>query len=640
MITPSLMELISFVVIKEKTQDVAAKILDLGVFHPVDIRHIEDALSSLTPTMIDKQYQELDLLYSKISEISRKINLELKKDYLDNLELLSFSQSEKFLNSIEQEITPVLLKKEEISQEINIDQSMLAHVKEYMPLPFKSSSGYSFLEISNGKIEDKNIIVLEKSLKDIPHVFYPFRQEGSVVSAMMIGLRRDRGYLNNVLRDVGWEEINIPDGQLLTFEAQEKITHKIQENKLKLEQLKKETLSFSEKYKAELNKINSQINFNKSLLEAKRYTCLTEKTVLFSGWVPLESKDRFIKEIKNITEVSYLESKTAESLPVNKDEIPVKYQHSKILKPFELLIDSYGIPRYGTIDPTIFVAISFLIMFGAMFGDVGHALVLIVISFILGWKIKSERIKQPKNLMFYCGVSSLVFGFLYGDFFGFEFKALWIRPIENISEFFKYSIFFGIGLISLGIIINVINALKDKDYSKAIFDKSGLIGGLIYWSAIGLIIKSFLSRETVPLYLSATVILGVVLIFLFPLVECIIKKKFSHFLETFMESIINLLEIFMGYLANTVSFIRVSAFALAHTGLFIAIFTLAKMVQGNADSAGLMSWVVIILGNILVIGLEGLVVSIQSVRLNYYEFFSKFFVSGKQLYKPLTQILS
>jgi len=192
-------------------------------------------------------------------------------------------------------------------------------------------------------------------------------------------------------------------------------------------------------------------------------------------------------------------------------------------------------------------------------------------------------------------------------------------------------------MISLGIFINIFNALRDRNYVKLFFDKSGLIGGLIYWAAIGLVVKLFLSPGGPgPYYYSLLIFSGLLIIFLYPLVDCIIKKKYSHLMESLMESTVGILEIFMGYLANTVSFIRVAAFALAHAGLFIAIFNLAKIVHSNSQMGNLLSWLVIIFGNILVICLEGLVVLIQSVRLNYYEFFSKFFMGGKRVYKPLT----
>jgi V/A-type H+-transporting ATPase subunit I len=319
---------------------------------------------------------------------------------------------------------------------------------------------------------------------------------------------------------------------------------------------------------------------------------------------------------------------------VPKEDVPVQFKHSPILKPFEMLIDAYGLPRYGSIDPTLFVAISFLIMFGAMFGDIGHGLVLALVSLYL-WKSRKENLKKAAALILYCGISSSVFGVLYGSFFGFEFESVWIKPMENILEVFKASIMLGIVLISIGILLNIINALRDKDYGKAIFDKAGLIGGVIYWAAIGLVSRVFFYKTHVPKLYSFLIFGGLLVLFLYPLFEAIFIKRHASIIESFMESIVNLLELFMGYLANTVSFIRVAAFALAHAGLFLAIFSLSEMTKTNGGLGNIAAWVIIILGNILVICLEGLVVSIQSVRLNYYEFFSKFFVSGKQAYKPL-----
>jgi V/A-type H+/Na+-transporting ATPase subunit I len=301
-----------------------------------------------------------------------------------------------------------------------------------------------------------------------------------------------------------------------------------------------------------------------------------------------------------------------------------------------MLIEAYGIPRYGTIDPTIFVAISFLIMFGAMFGDIGHGAVLVLVSFLLGRKAASKELRHIKALLLYCGSSAVAFGILYGSFFGIEFKSLWIKPIENIMEVFKISVYLGITMISLGIVINVINGLRDRDYKKVLFDKAGLIGGVIYWAGIGVVSKILVSDSRIPSYYFLLILSGVLILFFYPLVDCIMKKKYSHLMESFMESLVGILEVFMGYMANTVSFIRVAAFALAHTGLFIAIFDLAKIVHSDSGAGNAMSWTVLIIGNIVSIGLEGLVVTIQSVRLNYYEFFSKFFMAGKSVYKPLS----
>ena len=202
-------------------------------------------------------------------------------------------------------------------------------------------------------------------------------------------------------------------------------------------------------------------------------------------------------------------------------------------------------------------------------------------------------------------------------------------------QIFKISILFGVVMITGGILLNVVNALKDRDYIKALFDKAGLIAGVIYWTGIALVSKMLVLIDAgfQPVYVMVFLTcMG--LLFLKPLVELIVKKKREPVLTAFMESTIDILEIVMGYLANTVSFIRIAAFALAHTGLFLSIFELSRIMKGIGGTTA--SLIVMVLGNILIILLEGLVVSIQSLRLNYYEFFSKFFMSGKSFYKPLT----
>jgi V/A-type H+-transporting ATPase subunit I len=187
--------------------------------------------------------------------------------------------------------------------------------------------------------------------------------------------------------------------------------------------------------------------------------------------------------------------------------------------------------------------------------------------------------------------------------------------------------------ITLGILINIINSLRDRDYMKVFFDKSGLIGGIVYWTAIGLFTKISMSRTQGLNVYFIIISLGVVLLFIRPLIEAVLKKEKHNIFISLMESTIDVLEVGMSYLANTVSFIRIAAFALAHTGLFIAIFELSRIV--NSSGGEILSFLVVILGNILIIFLEGLVVTIQSLRLNYYEFFSKFFMIGKELYKPI-----
>ncbi len=632
MLTPSPMELINIVILKEKEEEVMSGLLRLGIFHPVDIRRIEDQLENLSPPQVEKEYAELGALEVKLTDIGRKLNLtpHPRKD----AEALSYEKIRDFFAKLDEALPPLLSRKDESLAEMKAKEALLSQIEAYFPFSMRRGALYTFLEVSVGKVEEKNIEVAERGLHDIPHVIYPFRKEGDRVVALVIGLRRDRALLDKILKDVSWEKVEYPeDSRGLSKDVGAKLRLQIGECKKRSEDVDREIQKLGESVKDDVSKIQSFISLKKSLLGVKRYSCATEKTTLLSCWIPREEKDRALGEIRKVAGVSYIEERSPEELMIDKEEVPVHLKHTAFLKPFELLVDSYGIPRYGTIDPTVFVAISFLIMFGAMFGDVGQGLVLAIASFFIR-RSKNEKVRQASALLWYCGISSAIFGVFYGSFFGMEYHALLFRPMENMLMLFKISVAFGIGVLTLGILFNVINALRDRDYVKALFDKAGLIVGVIYWAGIGLVTKAFIFRAPVPPAYAIVLIACCALLFFKPFVELFLHKKKESIFITFMESTIEVLEIAMVYLANTVSFVRIAAFALAHVGLFFAIFELVRVERGIGG--GVLSFVTLVVGNVFVMLLEGLVVFIQSLRLNYYEFFSKFFVSGKHVYKPLS----
>lgn len=233
----------------------------------------------------------------------------------------------------------------------------------------------------------------------------------------------------------------------------------------------------------------------------------------------------------------------------------------------------------------------------------------------------------------------MIFGVLFGSVFGIEdiVPALWLRPMESISRLFTTTLYLGIGMITLAIGVNIINGIRQRDFLGMIFDKAGFLAVILYWCGIifttRIITTQAEARSEVPLLVSILLIVSMVLLFLRePIVQLLRGKRrlFPQGVATgIMGGIVELLEIVLGFLANTVSFIRVAAFGLAHAGLFMAIFALSDAVGGVG------SGFVLFFGNILIIALEGLVVSIQAVRLEFYEFFSRFFQQSNTPYRPV-----
>ncbi|MDD3643672.1 MAG: V-type ATPase 116kDa subunit family protein, partial [Candidatus Krumholzibacteria bacterium] len=382
------------------------------------------------------------------------------------------------------------------------------------------------------------------------------------------------------------------------------------------------------------------------LLKVKGFLRKTRKTYVFSGWVPSGRKQDVEREIfraahgRAIVEVIPPEKITG--VKGGRVKVPVMLKNPRFFRPFEMLVSSYGLPDYAFVDPTLFVAISFLIMFGAMFGDVGHGAILALVGWLLGFRGsgRSEGTMLVGRLAFYCGCSSIVFGLLYGSIFGVEtlIPHLWMSPMGDVMRFFKFAIFFGVVMISIGIVLNVINALRAGNLRAVFFDHAGVVSAVLYWSGIGAA-SIFLANRSIPVRLLVFGIgLPILLLFLREPLSAVFGRRRMRFemgvAAYVMESLVEVIEIVTGYLGNTVSFIRVAAFALAHAGLFIAVFSLEGLV--HYKSGGLFySALILVLGNVIIILLEGLVVTIQAVRLEYYEFFGKFFMGGGTAYKPI-----
>ena len=302
---------------------------------------------------------------------------------------------------------------------------------------------------------------------------------------------------------------------------------------------------------------------------------------------------------------------------------PTKLKNPKVLKPFEMFVEMYGLPAYNEMDPTAFIALTYTLMFGIMFGDVGQGLALVIGGFLL-YRIKGVRLA---GIISVAGLWSMFFGVMYGSVFGFEelIPAVWMKPMDNIMSVLMLAIGFGALLILIAMVLNVINAVRAREYGRLLFNQSGLMG-IICYGTVAVCALLIISGHGLP----ATIIIGLAVAL--PLVAILLKEPLSHFIEKkkpimpegsivmfLVEALVEVFDVVLSYATNTISFVRVGAFALSHAGMMGVVMTLAGLEKGNPN------WIVIVLGNILVAGLEGLVVGIQVLRLEYYEMFSRFY---------------
>lgn len=379
--------------------------------------------------------------------------------------------------------------------------------------------------------------------------------------------------------------------------------------------------------------------------EAKRAFLRTEDTEFISCWMDMEDLDRLVILLERVCGKSfYLHVFSRDEMREVRSRAPVRLRNRWFFRAFERIVRNAGVPRSLELDPTPVAAIAYLLMFGVMFGDIGQGLVLCLAGVIM--KIIAERRKlsafyhDAGTILIAAGLAAAVFGLLYGSIFSNEhiIPALWFHPMQHIMDLFFAAIMMGASFISMGLLMNIYNLFRDGEYHEAFFGIHGLLGFIVYAGCMFLAVRYV--RYDIPPGTTELALVPGVPVSLFLLRSIPGRLVFGRgpmfpngIFEYIVESFVELMEMFSGFLGNSISFIRAGAFALSHAGLSIAVYTLAG-IAGPLLSAGSIS--IIVTGNIFIILLEGLVVGIQSMRLEYYEFFSKFFRGDGVEFVPLS----
>ena len=203
---------------------------------------------------------------------------------------------------------------------------------------------------------------------------------------------------------------------------------------------------------------------------------------------------------------------------------------------------------------------------------------------------------------------------------------------------------FGVVVVSVGLVINIVNSWRTGERASALFGPRGVFGAFVYWIGLALVARALMPASVVvpvPLLLGMAIVAASLLLLRRPIVRVLERgtrvrqphAQGPRWLSA-LEGSVELVDALFAYFANTISFVRVAAFAAVHAGVFIAMFALADTL-GELRFGGLLSVLALIAGNAVIILLEGLTVSVQVLRLEYYEFFGKFFRGGGEVYRPL-----
>jgi len=561
-------------------------------------------------------------------------------------------ETDGFLTTLEGQVKKLKKSLAAKKAEENRLRDLVVHMRtfEVLDAPLERLNDFSFLHFAVGSMPQQELTELAdtppaKALI-LPYVTADGRQKVVAVSD-----KKGRFSLETALSRHRFEADTIsPEMSGLPAEILRQAERQMDGIRRELARNEATRDGLRQQYGDALIRLELSLRVRARLLEASEHFGRTWATCLIGGWVPAERADEVRSAVEAATDGrTIVELRAAEEI----DEVPpVLYSNPPFLKPFELLVGTYSHPTYGEIEPTLFVAVAFLLMFGMMFGDVGQGAVLALIGLLVARRAQTVNAHKLGGIIGYAGLAAIVFGFVYGSFFGLEgiVPPLWMTPLKGESRLLFVAVGFGVALISLGLVANMINRARAREYGELFLSRTGLAGGFFYWAAIGLAVRAFtmesgqtaapllerLKADPVSVVLMWLIGLPLVLLILRVPIERLVSRRKSDdpgIGAGIFNGVMEVMETVTGFLANTISFVRIAALAIAHFALCLAVFSIVQMVR--AAPAGIFwSAVVLILGNALIIGLEGLVASIQGMRLSYYEFFSRFLQGGGKVFEP------
>jgi len=601
--------------------------------------HLENAISNLTSVKGLYPYVEenpyLDIM-KRLDNIQQNIALPMDDKRIQK-NSLSLDEMKDYVDCFEQRQREYMDKRKAIEQGILENQQFIKQLQpmENMDIDLRNLFNFEFVKFRFGRLPRESYKKLNVYLENIEAFFIPVLSEVDYVWGIYFTPAVFEEKIDSIFSSLYFERIRITEKVAGTpAQTIKALEREIAQLNQQLSKLEEEFHQFLEQEKEQFTKVYSEIKYLYHAFEVRRYAAHTQESFYIVGWIPQKYLNAFIAKIDHLKNISYI---IEEPEMAKRSKPPTELRNLVVFKPFESLVKMYGLPSYNEVDPTMLLAITFVLMFGIMFGDVGQGALLV----IGGWLFYKKKGMDLGKVISFAGISSMFFGWFFGSIFGFEdvIAPLWEHPMKDsdtISIVLVAAIGLGVLLLTVAMIMNMVNGIKEKKLSRVLFDPNGLAGFIFYWSIMASIIYFFLNGK---LKLSTGFIM---LCFVLPLLCMFMKEPLDHLLAKkkqwlpenkgmfFMETFFEMFEVLLSFFTNTISFVRVGAFALSHAGMMMVVFIFVEMIKGAGNI------IVLILGNLLVIGLEGLIVGIQVLRLEFYELFGRFFRGDGRPFKPVS----
>lgn len=620
----------------DKVVDVCGK---SGVFQPDDPLDFYSDTKKFVPVTDKNPYTEA---LSNFNDIMNSVGI--TPEVVDTRDMVESDQQilDK-IRSMGQDLTSLVNESTELSRQIEQCKLSIDEISHFVGLgvDFDKTLACRFVKVNFGRIPNDSYEKLD-SYKDDPYIsFFTCTKDKTHHWGVYATPVDKEEYIDRIFSSLYFERCNVNDFHGTPEQSVKILESDLQGMSKQKDAVVKKLDDYCKYNRTDINRYYSKIAELELYSSIKKNAMLYNKSFILVGWVPSDCADKLVSSLEKINSVECSVTDGKEEL---KHSPPIKLKNNFFAKPYEYFVDMYGLPCYNEPDPTFFVSITFTILFGIMFGDVGQGIILTIAGYLM-WKLK--RMDIGKILM-PCGIAATLTGFVYGSVFGFEnaldplYKTVGLngKPVpvlESATSLVIVAAGIGVFLVFFAMLLNVFSSIRRHDYGRAIFHPSGICGIVFYLSlVIGLLCTLFGLKIINIFYIVFLVIIPLVLIYMNePLSGLVNRKKDwkpEKWGEFFVQAFFELFETLLSYVTNTMSYLRVGTFVLVHAGMMLVFFTLAELL-GGAGSIGYI--IMVVFGNAFVIVLEATLVTIQVLRLEYYELFSRFYIGDGRAFKPV-----
>ncbi len=634
------MALVNIVGLMDELDGALEKCCESGCFH------IEPAFSSSDGAMKAlNEKNEYARPLKNLSQLAVQLGVTLTETDFSACKLSSPGDFEEFFDKYDDKLSGLSkLRREKIQalSDLNGAVKQINHLRG-LHSGFEKIFSCKHVSVRVGKLPTDNIPKLD--YYDENFFFVPFETGKSFCWGMYFAPDADKDRVDDIFRSMYFERIRIPD--FVTGDADEalcRLEEKIKENSAQLEDINGKIAVLAKDAEGELQTAFSKLRFLHDAFDLRRNAGEMNGKFYLKGFIPEKQEKRFDKLFEGFRSVSVI------YLPPDADASctpPTILKNNFLTRPFAMMVEMYGLPDYGGFNPTAFVAITYTLLFGIMFGDLGQGLVLVLGGLLLKKKLGA----QASGMVTRVGLSSMVFGTLYGSFFGYEelldpvFEKIGIdflplKVFKQTDFILLTAVGIGVALIVISMLINIYIGFKNKDYEKAVFGCNGIAGLVFYCSVAAGLVGTMLLDVKIMSAPFVIFLIVIPLICIFCRTPFSIAAKYKEWRLSadeekmtvgnfIVENFFEMFEFLLSYVSNTMSFLRVGGFVLSHAGMMLVVMTLMDMCAAAAQPF------VLVLGNVFVMVMEGMIVAIQIIRLEFYEIFSRFYEGGGKPFEPV-----